>query len=60
MSLAFGCDSPADVHRLYGDLVAAGYEATRSHGTRVLGDAYAVLHDPEGNGVDMFCPTAAR
>ena len=60
MSLAFGCDSPADVDKLYGDLVAAGYEGHKEPWDAFWGMRYAVLHDPDGNGVDLFCPTAAE
>jgi len=60
MSLAFGCDSPADVDKLYRDLVAAGYEGHLEPWDAFWGMRYAVLHDPDGNGVDLFCPTAAE
>jgi catechol 2,3-dioxygenase-like lactoylglutathione lyase family enzyme len=60
MALAFGCDSPAEVDKLYGDLVAAGYEGHLEPWDASWGMRYAVLHDPDGNGVDLFCPTAAR
>jgi catechol 2,3-dioxygenase-like lactoylglutathione lyase family enzyme len=59
MSLAFGCDSPAEVDKVYGDLVAAGYDGHKEPWDAVWGMRYAVLHDPDGNGVDLFCPTPA-
>lgn len=59
MGLAFGCDSPAEVDKLYRDLVSAGYEGHMEPWDAVWGMRYAVLHDPDGNGVDLFCPTAA-
>ena len=58
MSLAFGCDSPAEVDKVYGELVAAGYEGHKEPWDAVWGMRYAVLHDPDGNGVDLFCPTS--
>jgi catechol 2,3-dioxygenase-like lactoylglutathione lyase family enzyme len=58
MGLAFGCDSPAEVDKLYGELVAAGYEGHKEPWDAFWGMRYAVLHDPDGNGVDLFCPTA--
>ena len=58
MSLAFSCDSPADVDKLYGELVAAGYEGHKEPWDAFWGMRYALLHDPDGNGVDLFCPTA--
>jgi catechol 2,3-dioxygenase-like lactoylglutathione lyase family enzyme len=58
MGLAFGCDSPAEVDKLYGELVAAGYEGHKEPWDAFWGMRYALLHDPDGNGVDLFCPTA--
>ncbi|HYT26388.1 MAG TPA: VOC family protein [Actinomycetota bacterium] len=60
MSLGFRCDSPTDVDKLYGDLVAAGYEGHKEPWDAAWGMRYAVLHDPDGNGVDLFCPIAAQ
>jgi catechol 2,3-dioxygenase-like lactoylglutathione lyase family enzyme len=57
MSLAFGCDTPAEVDKVYSDLVAAGYESHKEPWDAVWGMRYAMLHDPDGNGVDLFCPT---
>ena len=56
-SLAFACESPAEVDKLYGELVAAGYEGHKEPWDAVWGMRYAVLHDPDGHGVDLFCPT---
>jgi catechol 2,3-dioxygenase-like lactoylglutathione lyase family enzyme len=58
MGLAFGCDSPPEVDKLYGELVAAGYEGHKEPWDAFWGMRYALLHDPDGNGVDLFCPTA--
>jgi catechol 2,3-dioxygenase-like lactoylglutathione lyase family enzyme len=58
MGLAFACDSPAEVDKVYGELVAAGYEGHKEPWDAFWGMRYAVLHDPDGNGVDLFCPTA--
>jgi catechol 2,3-dioxygenase-like lactoylglutathione lyase family enzyme len=59
MSLAFACDSPAEVDKVYGELVAAGYEGHKEPWDAVWGMRYAMLHDPDGNGVDLFCPNPA-
>jgi catechol 2,3-dioxygenase-like lactoylglutathione lyase family enzyme len=56
-SLAFACESPAAVDKLYGEMVAAGYEGHKEPWDAFWGMRYAVLHDPDGNGVDLFCPT---
>jgi catechol 2,3-dioxygenase-like lactoylglutathione lyase family enzyme len=58
MSLAFACDSPAEVDKLYGELVAAGYEGHKQPWDAFWGMRYALLHDPDGNGVDLYCPTS--
>jgi catechol 2,3-dioxygenase-like lactoylglutathione lyase family enzyme len=55
--LAFACDSPAEVDKLYGELAAAGYEGHKEPWDAFWGMRYAVLHDPDGNSVDLFCPT---
>ncbi|RCV48179.1 VOC family protein [Marinitenerispora sediminis] len=59
MSLAFRCDGPADVDRLYHDLVRAGYPGHVAPWDAVWGQRYATLHDPDGNGVDLFAPLPA-
>jgi catechol 2,3-dioxygenase-like lactoylglutathione lyase family enzyme len=58
MGLGFGCGSPEEVDKLYGELVAAGYEGHKEPWDAFWGMRYAVVHDPDGNGVDLFCPTA--
>jgi catechol 2,3-dioxygenase-like lactoylglutathione lyase family enzyme len=57
MSLAFACGSPAEVDKVYAELVAAGYEGHKEPWDAVWGMRYAIVHDPDGNGVDLFCPT---
>ncbi|WP_405085321.1 VOC family protein [Microbispora sp. NBC_01389] len=56
MSLAFRCDGPEEVDRLYADLVEAGYPGHLPPWDAFWGQRYAVLHDPDGNGVDLFAP----
>jgi catechol 2,3-dioxygenase-like lactoylglutathione lyase family enzyme len=56
MGLAFACDSPAEVDKLYGELVAAGYEGHKEPWDAFWGMRYALVHDPDGNGVDLYCP----
>ena len=55
-TLAFLCDSPADVDRLYGELVDAGGEAYREPWDAFWGQRYAEVKDPDGNVVDLFAP----
>ena len=54
MSLAFRCDTPAEVDATYRDLVDAGYEGHAEPWDAPWGMRYAVVHDPDGNGVDLF------
>lgn len=59
VSLAFRCDSPAEVDARYAELVAAGYPGHKPPWDAFWGQRYAVLHDPDGNGVDLFAPLSA-
>jgi uncharacterized glyoxalase superfamily protein PhnB len=59
IALAFTCDGPDEVDRLYGELVSAGYEGHLAPWDAVWGQRYAVVHDPDGNGVELFAPLPA-
>jgi catechol 2,3-dioxygenase-like lactoylglutathione lyase family enzyme len=54
MSLAFECDSPAEVDKLYAELAAEGYHGEKEPWDAFWGQRYAVVLDPDGNGVDLF------
>jgi catechol 2,3-dioxygenase-like lactoylglutathione lyase family enzyme len=56
-ALAFLCDSPADVDRTYALLTGLGYEGHKEPWDAFWGQRYASLHDPDGNGVDLFAPS---
>lgn len=56
IGLAFLCDGPAEVDSLYASLVGAGYQGHREPWDAFWGQRYATLHDPDGNGVDLFAP----
>jgi catechol 2,3-dioxygenase-like lactoylglutathione lyase family enzyme len=56
VSLAFACADPADVDRVYAELTAAGYEGHKQPWDAFWGQRYAIVHDPDGNGVDLFAP----
>lgn len=58
LGLAFRCDSPAGVDRLYEELTGAGYEGRNEPWDAFWGQRYAVVADPDGNGVDLFAPLA--
>lgn len=55
-SLAFLCDDPADVDSTYRRLVDAGVESVMEPFDAPWGQRYAVVHDPDGNGIDLFAP----
>lgn len=55
-SLALRCDSPAEVDEVYESLVAAGHHGELKPWNAEWGQRYASLHDPDGNGVDLFAP----
>ncbi|HEU0115766.1 MAG TPA: VOC family protein [Thermomicrobiales bacterium] len=54
MSLAFQMDSPAGVDRLYAELADLGYEGHKAPWDAFWGMRYAMIKDPDGNGVDLF------
>jgi catechol 2,3-dioxygenase-like lactoylglutathione lyase family enzyme len=56
VGLAFLCDGPAEVDSLYDKLVGLGYEGHKPPWDAPWGQRYALLHDPDGNGVDLFAP----
>ncbi|GGL82216.1 glyoxalase [Streptomyces fumigatiscleroticus] len=58
-ALALRCDTPAEVDAVYGELVGAGYRGGLGPWDAVWGQRYAVVHDPDGNGVDLFAPLPA-
>ncbi|SBT39557.1 VOC family protein [Micromonospora auratinigra] len=59
MGLAFRCADPAQVDHWYAELTAAGHHGHLPPWDAFWGQRYAVLHDPDGNGVDLFAPLAA-
>lgn len=55
-SLAFQMPSPEAVDALFGELTANGSRAVREPWDAEWGQRYAVLLDPDGNGIDLYCP----
>lgn len=53
-ALAFACDDPAEVDRVYAAMVEAGAEGHLPPWDAPWGMRYAVLHDPDGTPVDLF------
>ncbi|MBD0838468.1 MULTISPECIES: VOC family protein [unclassified Streptomyces] len=58
-SLALLCDSPAEVDAVYEELVGMGHHGELKPWDAFWGQRYAVVHDPDGNGVDLFAPLPA-
>ena len=56
MGLAFRCEDPAGVDEAYEELVGAGYEGAKAPWDAFWGQRYAIVHDPDGNPVDLFAP----
>ncbi|MGH4032155.1 VOC family protein [Actinomycetota bacterium Odt1-20B] len=56
IGLAFHCGSPAGVDARYAELTAAGYHGELKPFDAFWGQRYATVHDPDGNGVDLFAP----
>lgn len=57
-ALAFACESPAEVDAAWAELTGAGYEGHLPPWDAFWGQRYAVVHDPDGNAVDLFAPLA--
>jgi catechol 2,3-dioxygenase-like lactoylglutathione lyase family enzyme len=54
VSLAFDCDTPERVDACYTAVTAAGHHGHLAPFDAVWGQRYAVVHDPDGNPVDLF------
>ncbi|HEX6197218.1 MAG TPA: VOC family protein [Jiangellaceae bacterium] len=54
MNLAFECASPADVDATYKAITGAGHHGHLEPWDAFWGQRYAVVHDPDGNGVDLY------
>ena len=58
VSLAFRCDSPAEVDALYERIVAQGHRGHKAPWDAFWGQRYATVADPDGTRVDLFAPLA--
>jgi uncharacterized glyoxalase superfamily protein PhnB len=56
MAVAFLCESPLDVDRVYRELLEAGAAAHNEPWDAFWGQRYAQVKDPDGNVVDLFAP----
>jgi catechol 2,3-dioxygenase-like lactoylglutathione lyase family enzyme len=59
VSLAFAFPEPAAVNAAYAQLTAAGYHGELEPFDAFWGMRYAVVHDPDGTGVDLFAALAS-
>jgi len=59
IGLAFLLDTPAEVDATYEKLVAAGYHGHKAPWDAFWGQRYGLIHDPDGNNVDLFAPLPA-
>ncbi|WP_093781491.1 VOC family protein [Streptomyces sp. yr375] len=57
-SLALRCETPGEVDAVYEEVVGAGHHGELKPWDAFWGQRYAVVHDPDGNGVDLFAPLA--
>lgn len=55
-SLAMRCDTPGEVDRVYQEMVGPGHNGELKPWDAFWGQRYAVVLDPDGNGVDLFAP----
>ncbi|HVH21002.1 MAG TPA: VOC family protein, partial [Pseudonocardia sp.] len=56
VGLALALPDPAAVDAAYAELTAAGAHGELAPFDGFWGQRYAVLHDPDGTGVDLFAP----
>lgn len=59
VSVAFKTDRPQEVDEVYARLTGLGYGGHTPPYDAFWGQRYAVLYDPDGNTVDLFCPQEA-
>ena len=53
-SLAFQCESPAEVDDVYAQMTSAGYHGDKDPWDAFWGQRYAKLLDPDGIPVDLY------
>jgi catechol 2,3-dioxygenase-like lactoylglutathione lyase family enzyme len=54
IGLAFLVDSPAEVDAVFERLVSLGHHGHKEPFDAPWGQRYALVHDPDGNSVDLF------
>ena len=56
VSVAFKCDSPAEVDSGYQRMLDGGFASRKAPWDAFWGQRYATVEDPDGNTVDLFAP----
>ncbi len=56
LTLAFKCETPAEVDALYARIIASGYRGHKPPWDAFWGQRYAIVADPDGNLLDLFAP----
>lgn len=56
ITVAFQCESPEEVDRLYQEVARAGGSGYKEPWNAFWGQRYAQVHDPDGNVIDLFAP----
>jgi uncharacterized glyoxalase superfamily protein PhnB len=56
---AFHCESPAEVDRVYRELLDAGATPHKEPWDAFWGQRYAQLRDPDGTVIDLYAPLPA-
>ncbi len=56
MGLAFECDGPAGVDKMFAEFTGAGYRGALEPFDAFWGQRYATVLDPDGNGIDFYAP----
>ena len=54
VTIAFKCDSPAEVDALYERIVQSGYRGHKAPWDAFWGQRYAVIADPDSTLIDVF------
>jgi catechol 2,3-dioxygenase-like lactoylglutathione lyase family enzyme len=60
IALGFGCGDADEVDRVFAELVQAGYHGHKAPWDAFWGQRYAIIHDPDGNAIDLYAAVPAR
>jgi uncharacterized glyoxalase superfamily protein PhnB len=59
-SLAFECESPAEVDEIYARVTEAGFEGEKEPWDAFWGQRYALLGDPDGVRINLYAALPAQ